>query len=58
MRRKKIVLPVTNDPFDKMATENRTDLSGRRLKRFLDEAHSLRRNLELRKKQQLAKGKK
>lgn len=58
MRKKPPVLNVTQDPFDKAALENRTDLSGRRMKRFLDEAHSLRRNLELRKKQQLAKGKK
>lgn len=56
--KKKPKLPITNDPFDKIATENRTDLSPQRMKRFLEQAHSLRRNLDLRKKQQAAKGKK
>lgn len=39
--------------FDRQAAENRTDLKGARFTRFLAEAHSLRRNLALRKKQTL-----
>ena len=40
------------ESLEKIVHENRSDLSGARLKRFLDEARSLRRNLNLRKQQQ------
>ncbi|MGN1063121.1 MAG: hypothetical protein ACI4QM_02225 [Alphaproteobacteria bacterium] len=44
---------LTQEAFDRQAAENRTDLKGARLARFLAEAHGLRRNLALRKRQTL-----
>lgn len=50
--------PAEMDGFEKTARENLTHLSAQRLKRFLEEGHSLRRNLALRKQQQLLRSKK
>ncbi len=40
------------DSFEKQARENLKHLTGARMKRFLDQAQNLRRNLKLRKRQQ------
>lgn len=40
------------DAFEKQARENLKHLSNARMKRFLDQAQNLRRNLKLRKRQQ------
>ena len=41
-----------DEALKRQTTENRPDLKGARLERFLAEAANLRRNLALRKKQQ------
>lgn len=40
------------DSFEKQARENLKHLTSARMKRFLDQAQNLRRNLKLRKRQQ------
>ena len=40
------------DSFEKQARENLKHLSNARMKRFLNQAQNLRRNLKLRKRQQ------
>lgn len=44
--------PQIDDALERQTRENRPDLKGTRLERFLAEAANLRRNLALRKQQQ------
>lgn len=50
--------PHVDEALERQTHENRPDLKGARLERFLAEAANLRRNITLRKKQQAERTKK
>lgn len=52
IQKKQIQSPQIDEALERQTRENRPDLKGARLERFLAEAFNLRRNLTLRKKQQ------